>query len=278
MRSCQRYSTDLPRGAWALTGLFVVLIGLFYTALVHADDQDPYSMKAVRVAYVEFPPITYRTAEGEPAGEFVEITRKVAAEAGYELEFLYLPVARTYLYLKDGTVDLWLGLSATPVLKEAVLESWISPIPVELSAWYRQDTEPLEHMDQLHGSMVILIGGYTYGGLRYWLEDQPDIRITEAPNHRSAVDMLKRKRGDYLLDYRQPVREILTHPSDAIIRESEVRSRNSAWMFSLASSRASILREAFDDAYLRLAERGEVPPVRRFEKTFVLPGFPDEYR
>ncbi|WP_342631476.1 transporter substrate-binding domain-containing protein [Marinobacter alkaliphilus] len=278
MRSCQRYSTDLPRGAWALAGLFVVLVGLFYSALVHADDQDPYSMKAVRVAYVEFPPITYRTAEGEPAGEFVEITRKVAAEAGYELEFLYLPVARTYLYLKDGTVDLWLGLSATPVLKEAVLESWISPIPVELSAWYRQDTEPLEHMDQLHGSMVILIGGYTYGGLRYWLEDQPDIRITEAPNHRSAVDMLKRKRGDYLLDYRPPVREMLTHPSDAIIRESEVRSRNSAWMFSLASSRAAILREAFDDAYLRLAERGEVPPVRRFEKTFVLPGFPDEYR
>jgi len=278
MRSCQRYSTDLPRGAWALTGLFVVLVGLFYTALVHADDQNPYSMKAVRVAYVEFPPITYRTAEGEPAGEFVEITRKVAAEAGYELEFIYLPVERTYLYLKDGTVDLWLGLSATPVLKEAVLESWISPIPVELSAWYRQDTEPLEHMDQLHGSMVILIGGYTYGGLRYWLEDQPDIRITEAPNHRSAVDMLKRKRGDYLLDYRQPVREILTHPSDAIIRESELRTRNSAWMFSLASSRAAILREAFDDAYLRLAERGEVPPVRRFEKTFVLPGFPDEYR
>ncbi|MHA7853824.1 substrate-binding periplasmic protein [Marinobacter shengliensis] len=278
MRSCQRYSTDLPRGAWALTGLFVVLVGLFYTALVHADDQDPYSMKAVRVAYVEFPPITYRTAEGEPAGEFVEITKKVAAEAGYELEFIYLPVARTYLYLKDGTVDLWLGLSATPVLKEAVLESWISPIPVELSAWYRQDTEPLEHMDQLHGSMVILIGGYTYGGLRDWLEDQPDIRITEAPNHRSAVDMLKRKRGDYLLDYRPPVREMLTHPSDAIIRESEVRSRNSAWMFSLASSRAAILREAFDDAYQRLAERGEVPPVRRFEKTFVLPGFPEQYR
>src|SRR5690554_240948 len=278
MRSCQRYSTDLPRGAWALSGLFVVLISLCYSALVHAEDQDPYSMKAVRVAYVEFPPITYRTAEGEPAGEFVEITKKVAAEAGYELEFLYLPVARTYLYLKDGTVDLWLGLSATPVLKEAVLESWISPIPVELSAWYREDTEPLVHMDQLHGSMVILIGGYTYGGLRYWLEEQPDIRITEAPNHRSAVDMLKRKRGDYLLDYRQPVREILTRPSDSVIRESEVRSRNSAWTFSLANPRAAILREAFDDAYLRLAERGEVLPVRRFEKTFVLPGFPEQYR
>ena len=278
MRSCQRYFSDLPRSAYVLAGLFILLISVLFPPQVHAEDNDPFSKKAVRVAYVEFPPITYRNSEGEPAGEFVEITRKVAAEAGYELEFIYLPVARTYLYLQNGTVDLWLGLSATPILSEAALESWSSPIPVELSAWYREDTEALMHMDQLHGTMVILISGYTYGGLRYWLEAQPDIRITEAPNHRSAVDMLKRKRGDYLLEYRQPVREILTHPSDAIIRESEVRSRNSAWMFSRASSRAAILREAFDDAYLRLAERGEVPPLRRFEKTFVLPGFPDKYR
>lgn len=278
MRSCQRYSSDSPFGAAALACLIVFLIALLVPTAIHAENKDPHSMEPVRVAYVEFPPITYRNTDGEPAGEFVEITRKVAAEAGYELEFIYLPVARTYLYLQNGTVDLWLGLSATPILSEAALESWSSPIPVELSAWYRQDTDALNHMDQLHGTVVILISGYTYGGLRYWLEAQPDIRITEAPNHRSAVDMLKRKRGDYLLDYRQPVREILTHPSDAIIRESEVRSRNSAWMFSLANPRAAVLREAFDDAYLRLAERGEVPPVRRFEKTFVLPGFPEQYR
>lgn len=278
MRSCQRYPSDSPFGAAALAGLFVFLIAFLVPSAIHAQNKDPHSMEPVRIAYVEFPPITYRNDEGEPAGVFVDITRKVAAEAGYELEFLYLPVARTYLYLQNGTVDLWLGLSATPVLSEVVLESWISPIPVTLSAWHRHNTAPLQHIDQLHGKMVILIAGYTYGGFRYWLEGQPDIRITEAPNHRAAVDMLKRKRGDYLLDYRQPVTEILTHPSDAIVRESEVRSRNSAWMFSLASSRAAILREAFDDAYLRLAERGEVPPVRQFEETFVLPGFPEQYR
>ncbi|HLT13267.1 MAG TPA: transporter substrate-binding domain-containing protein [Marinobacter sp.] len=236
------------------------------------------SAKPVRVAYVEFPPITYRNAKGEPEGEFVDITRKVAKEAGFELEFLYLPVARTYLYLQNGTVDLWLGLSATPVLNDDVLESWISPLPVELSAWYRESAPALNHIDQLHGKIVILIGGYTYGGLRYWLEKQPDIRITEAPNHRSAVDMLKRRRGDYLLDYRQPVREVLTKPSDSTVRESEVRSRNAAWLFSLASPRASELREAFDEAYMRLAERGEVPPVRELGKTFMLPGFPEAYR
>ncbi|WP_303289875.1 ABC transporter substrate-binding protein [Marinobacter sp. SS5-14b] len=276
MRRCRPQYSGRPRSALALAGFFILLIFVLGSSGLYAAEQGEGSNAVVRIAYVEFPPITYRNANGEPAGEFVDITRKVAEEAGYDLEFIYLPVARTYLYLKNGTVDLWLGLSATPVLMEDVLESWISPLPVELSAWYREDAPPLNHIDQLHGKIVILIGGYTYGGFRGWLEDQSDIRITEAPNHRSAVDMLKRRRGDYLLDYRQPVREVLTRPADAVIRESEVRSRNAAWMFSLASPRASILRDAFDEAYMRLAERGEVPPVRRLGNTFIIPGFPEE--
>ncbi|MFO8141839.1 MAG: transporter substrate-binding domain-containing protein [Marinobacter sp.] len=255
-----------------------MLACLLHSIQVSAAGQDPNSTKVVRVAYAEFPPISFRNAMGEPAGEFVAITRQVAEDAGYELEFIYLPLARAYLYLQNGSVDLLIGMTSTPDLRNDVLESWISPIPVELSAWYREETAPLKHMDQLHGRTVILIGGYTYGGLRHWLEDQVDIRITEAPNHRSAVDMLVLERGDYLLDYRQPVREELTQPSDDVIRESELRTRNTAWLFSLASPRASILREAFDDAYLRLAERGEVPPVRRSIETFVLPGFPEAYR
>ncbi|KPQ28906.1 MAG: polar amino acid transport system substrate-binding protein [Marinobacter excellens HL-55] len=278
MRSCQLFCSDIPGRALALVGLFVLLICQFYPMTAYAAEQDQQDPRIVRVAYVEFPPMSYRDALGEPQGEFVDITRKVAEEAGYELEFLYLPVTRTYLYLQNGTVDLWLGLTNIPALSDEVLESWISPIPVELSAWYREDTAPLDHMDQLHNETVILIGGYTYGGLRFWLEDQPDIRITEAPNHRSAIDMLKRERGNYLLDYRQPVREALTQPSDAIVRESELRTRNTAWLFSLASPRASILREAFDDAYFRLAERGEVPPVRKLRETFFLPGFPEAHR
>jgi len=278
MRSCHHPFTGLPRCVLTLLGHFAILSGFLFSAVAHAAEPRSDVAAVVRVAYVEFPPISFQNEQGEPDGEFVDITRKVAEEAGYQLEFLYLPVARTYLYLHNGNVDLWLGLSATPVLKEAVLESWISPIPVKLSAWYLEGTEPLRHMDQLKGKTIIVIGGYTYGGLRHWLEGQAGISVSEAPNHRSEVDMLKRNRGDYLLDYRLPVREILTQASDTIIRESEVRTRNTAWLFSLASPRSVILREAFDDAYFRLAERGEVPPVRRSEKTFLLPGFPESYR
>src|SRR5690554_5743136 len=278
MRSCQQPQSILSRAC--LMALFLVLVFsyLFYPTAVRASEAEAIVDKTIRVAYVEFPPVTYRDDRGEPAGEFVDITRKVAAEAGYQLEFIYLPVARTYLYLTNGTIDLWMGLTDIPALKDDVLESWISPIPVELSAWYLEGAPPVDHMDRLRNKTVILIGGYTYAGLRDWMTAQPDIRITEAPNHRSGLNMLKRQRGNYLLDYRQPVQETLSRNSDAEIRESEMRSRNAAWLFSLANPRAAILREAFDDAYLRLAERGEVPPVRRFQKTYVVPGFPEQYR
>ncbi|WP_297797191.1 transporter substrate-binding domain-containing protein [uncultured Marinobacter sp.] len=251
----------------------VVGVALMVTGGVQADDSRP----VLRIAYAEFPPIEYRDADGEAAGLFIELTRKVAEEAGYTPDFLYLPVGRIYLYMKTGEIDVWPGLTAIPSLREEVLESWVRPIPVQLSAWHVDGTPPLTHLDDLRGKTVIVISGYTYGGLLQKLQSREDVHITEAPNHRAGVDMLKRQRGDYLLDYRQPVLDILNQPSDRVLRHSEVRTRHGAWLYSLANPRASILREEFDDAYQRLAERGEVPPAREFEQGyFIIPGFPED--
>jgi len=63
-----------------------------------------------------------------------------------------------------------------------------------------------------------------------------------------------------------------------VIRESEVRTRNTAWVFSLANPRAALLRNEFDDAYLRLVEKGELPPVREISSGYVIPGFPEDVR
>ena len=230
--------------------------------------------RTLRVAYMEFPPVTYQNAFGEPEGEMVGTTRKVAKEAGYELEFLYLPVSRAYLYLKKGSVDFALGLTEVPALKGAVIDSEINLVSVVLSAWYREDQAPVTDINDFRDQVVILINGFTYGGLRSWLERQDDIRITNAPNHRSAIDMLHRGRGDYLLDYRDPVREELMSFSAARIQETEIRTRTGAWLFSAAIPEAQTLQAEFDAAYHRLAERGELPPADTREKSILLQGFP----
>ncbi|MFO7530503.1 MAG: transporter substrate-binding domain-containing protein [Marinobacter sp.] len=232
----------------------------------------------LRIAYNEFPPFAHHTESGEASGLIIEMTRKVAKEAGYQPEFLFLPISRVYLYLKNGMVDAWPGLTNIPQLEGEVLESWVQPMTVQLSAWYLAGKSPLNHFDDFKGKTVIVIGGYTYAGLIQWLQESDQVLITEAPNHRAAIDMLKRHRGDYVLDYHAPVREILTEPSDSVVRESEIRSRTVAWLFSLVGPRAAILREAFDDAYLRLVQRGELPVMPRNGQGYVIPGFPEAYR
>ncbi len=273
MRSLLHAFRVLPRLACLLAGL--LCMGIF-SGTAFADSSLPGEQQArtLRVAYMEFPPVTFRNEFGLPEGPIIRITEKVAQEAGYKLEFLYLPVGRTYLYLKTGSVDLALGFSGVPVLSSVVLESEINLISMILSAWYLEGTTPVNHMDDFRGKTLILINGFTYGGFREWLEQQGDIRITEAPNRRSAIDMLKRGRGHYLLDYHQPVREVFSRSSDSLIRESEIRTRRGAWLFSRATPEAQQLKEAFDAAYLRLAERGEVQPEITAEPGYILPGFP----
>ncbi|MDO3721353.1 transporter substrate-binding domain-containing protein [Marinobacter sp. chi1] len=231
----------------------------------------------LRIAYVEFPPLTYRSPQGEPAGIFINITRRLVEQAGYVPEFVYLPTSRAYLYLKNGEIDVWPGMTNIPSLKGQILESWASPFSFFLCAWSLSNNEPLTHFDELKGKTVIVISGYTYNGLLGWLKAAEGIRVTEAPNHRAAVEMLKLKRGDYLLDYRSPVRDILSEEEKQLFTEVHVRRRSGAWLFSLANPRAAILREVFDDAYMQLFEQGVVPPVQDKSPGPVMPGFPEQF-
>ena len=120
-----------------------------------------------------------------------------------------------------------------PLLVYDTLESWVSPVTLELHAWHLNTTETLKTFDQIRHKRVIVISGYNYGGLMSWMEKQSDIALTEAPDHRAAIDMLKRNRGDYLLDYRQPVQELLLAPGDENIHSTKLSSREGVWVFAL---------------------------------------------
>lgn len=237
---------------------------------------DPTPTRQIlQVGYTEFPPFTYQNSQGQAAGEFIDITRKVVLEAGYTTEFVFLPPSRLLQHLRDGIIDLAPTLSGTPLVVYETLESWASPVMVELHAWHLNTTETLKTFDQIKHTRVIVVSGYNYGGLMSWMERQSDIAVTEAPNHRAAIDMLKRNRGDYLLDYRRPVQELLSAPGDENLHSTKLLSRKGVWVFALSSPQASIWREQFDDAYIRLAEKGEVPPLRRLGPGSKIVGFPD---
>ncbi|MDX1757795.1 MAG: transporter substrate-binding domain-containing protein [Marinobacter sp.] len=250
------------------------MVSWLVPAWASTDESAQSGRPTLTVGYAEFPPLEYADDNDRAAGVFVALTRQVAKEAGYDLEFVYLPISRTYFYLKNGAIDLWPGLTQIPELQGHVLESDVSPLPVRLSVWSLDGMPPVTRFESFHDRVLILIAGYTYGGLREQLEQQESIRLTYAPNHLAALYMLQRNRGHYLLDYQYPVREVMKAYNITGVQEQEVRIRYTSWLFSRQNPDSERLRQAFDDAYRRLAARGEVPaPIAR-DADYLLPGFP----
>lgn len=257
-----------------LTALGVVcLLGfsLIGAPVIAGPEQD---RQILRVGYAEFPPFTYQSNRGQAAGKFIDITRQVIEEAGYNSEFIMLPPSRLLLHLRTGLVDVSPHLSRTPSMIYETLESWVSPTSVYIRAWRLKSTESLTDFNQLRHMRIIVIAGYNYGGLTSWMSQQSGFSLTEAPDRRAAIDMLKRNRGDYLLAYSKPIEELLL-PEDANIISTMISSRDGVWLFALNNPQAAVLRDQFDDAYIRLVEKGEVPPLRRPFSAYKIPGFPE---
>lgn len=227
-----------------------------------------------RIGYVAFPPYEYRDSQGQPAGSFIDLTRKVAIEAGYRPVFVYLPISRVYLYLRQGHIDLWPGLTHIPSLEGKVRPSATRPIHVELSAWHLKDTPPIRQFSDLRHQRLILISGYTYGGLAQYLADQGDNDLTYTSTHQAGVDMLHRRRGEYLLDYRDPVAAIGATNGPEGLEHCFIREREAAWLFSVEDTKSERMRQAFDAAYQRLKATGSLPLTGDQRPVSALPGFP----
>lgn len=230
--------------------------------------------RALVVGYVDFPPYQFQNDEGDADGRFVELTRKVATEAGYQLDFLYLPTARVYRYLETGVIDLWQGFADNPALADGVLESEANPLQVAYGLWYLYPTPEPQAFRDLYGTKLITITGYNYAGLAGYLDQTDDIRAISTTGHQSALDMLKKGRGQYLLDYQEPVLDLLMEQPVAGIRFRSMWIRDAAWLFSGASDAADQRRRDFDAAWQRLVERDEVAPIGAAGQPRQMEGFP----
>ena len=214
--------------------------------------------RVLKVGYLDFPPYQFRNAAGEPDGRFIELTRQVAEEAGYELEFLYLPAARVYHYLESGYIDVWQGFGGNPGLGEQVLESRTVPIRVAYGVWYLSSTPKPRHFHDLYGNTLITITGYNYAGLTRQFNHSNALSAVSTADHRSALEMLERGRGEYLLNYQEPVLDLLLAEPVPGIRFTRMWVRDAAWLFSNVSGKAPTWRDDFDQAWDRLAMRGRV--------------------
>lgn len=211
---------------------------------------------------MEFPPVEYKDSNNQPAGSFIEITEAVLNNAGIEFDLIYLPIARAYLYLREGKVDMWPGLSDIPSLQGFVIESNSIPATITLSAWYIEGTPPITGINGLSGTNTILVNGYTYGGLLYKItRDDFGMKALYTPTHQSGLKMLQLKRGDYFLDYNEPIMSILRKSPMNNLKHTVLNTRNASFLVSEKHPNAEQLIKKLDQSYQQLEDNGTINTI-----------------
>lgn len=216
-------------------------------------------LRTLTVGFYDFPPAIYSDPQGRPRGPLVDLTRRVFEHAGYQAEFRAFPSARLYAALKNGTVDLWPGAPGKPELVADTLEGRETLAQISLNLYHRSDTPPPNVPESLRNGGVIVIGGYNYWPEVNQILRDPKlgIRLHRASSHASALEMLRFRRADYLLDYQIPVNQTLQRlgmPALPFVNIHEVPIR---FIVSRRSHDSQTVLDALDRAYAEMAAAGE---------------------
>ncbi|MGP0172076.1 substrate-binding periplasmic protein [Pseudomonas sp. NCHU5208] len=232
-----------------------ISFALLWLLLAHANAAPP----RIHVGYYEFPPISYTDAQGLPSGSGLELAARLLEEAGYQAEFRAYPSARLYNGLRDGSVQLWVGAPGKAELAGHTLESRHLLGEVVLNLYFRPDTPAPRLPDDLQGSSLILITGYSYWQcINRWLQD-PAWAITQhrTASHTAAVEMLMLRRADYLLDYQAPIEQAKHELNMTELPFVEVQRLPLRLIYSGHAAGAERLRDDLDRVYQKLEDSGE---------------------
>ena len=233
----------------------LILIALLWLQAAHAAE----ARQRIHVGYYEFPPYSYTDAQGQPSGSGLGLTARLLDEAGYQADFRAYPGARLYSGLLDGSIQIWAGASGKPELAEHTLEGTHLLGEITLNLYFRLDTPAPIIPDDLHDRGVILITGYSYWqDVNQWLEDPArNIIHHRTRSHTSALEMLQRRRADYLLDYRAPVEQAKRTLGMGELPFVEVQRLPLRLIYSRRAPNAERLRDDLDRVYQQLLDAGE---------------------
>lgn len=247
----------------AVIVLFLSLgVGAVYT---QAAIDGPQEKPLIRVGIMMFPGFSELNEKGEAVGKTVTLTRKLLEQAGYRADIRIMPAARIWRGLESGNVHLWPGILNKPGLEDHTVLTERNLGQVGINLYHRSDEPAPVLPAELAGKRLILITNYTY--IKSLLEDLRDpslgLEHVTSISHVGAVQMLLKKRGDYLLDYRVQVdaaaKELGIEPLPSVqLAEQPMR-----FVLSLRTGFAPKLKEDLDRAFDELAAQGAELDVRR---------------
>lgn len=195
---------QLKRCVYFLLASSLVLI---FPLLVTA--QDPAATE-IEYAYPDQSVWTTQIdASGQLANPLLEYAEALFTKAGMAWSSNAYPAGRMFERLQNGKSSFSMLVKASILEKDCLFSE--KPITyTELRVYRLNSSAPVKKIDDLIGRELIAMRGYSYGKIGKFFRN-PENKITyyETDRHKSAFDMLRHSRADYLLDYAGPSEEIL---------------------------------------------------------------------
>ena len=168
------------------------------------------------------------------------------------------PTKRVYQNLIDGNIDIYLGplKPAFEGFKESVLHRDFSPVSIELRSFYFGDKPEITKKEDLSGKDVLIIRGYTYGGLvNFILDPKNNVKYREINSFDQAMQILKKGRADYHLDYRKTGEIYLKNNPEPDLKNSTLFSVDLYFMVSKHTPDAEKILESVENAFRKVKEK-----------------------
>lgn len=221
---------------------------------------DSVSAETLRLGYIEFPPYTYTTESGEPAGLLIDLAKKIYPEAGFDFTATSYPVRRLANYIGSGDLDIWMGLKTLPEFEGKTYIGKAEIAELVLLSYTRGPKPPILKKEDLSGKSVIVMRGYSYGGWINYIEDPANkVNYINANKHDAAFKMLLAGRADYLLDYKDPSEKALETVKIPDLSSNLISSFPCYFVVSKELKNGQEVVDRLDKAYEKLKKKGVVP-------------------
>lgn len=189
-------------------------ISALYSVMFSAGLSFVYASETSPIIEYAYPDQSVWTTKVDEQGvlknPLLHVAEELFAQLNLEWSAKPYPAARMFERLERGDSNFSMLVKA-PRLLDSCNFSKEPIVFTELRVYRKANVPAIETKEDLQGKSVIVIHGYSYGGIGKYVRDKTNNVLTfEAKRHESAFNMLAYNRADYLLDYMGPSDEVLT--------------------------------------------------------------------
>lgn len=208
----RRYGFVLS-GGYLLRLLHTVLTSLLLlSGSVFAKEipSEPSLTSPLRVGVLHIPPLAEVRSPTNTSGPLIDYMHRLLQSAGVAYRMEGFPARRLYRNLAAGESQFWVGIKNVPEYEGKVIYSEQPIYSLHLRLYRLPGSPEIRQLSALQTQRLIVIRGYSYGGLLEPLKQRPmGLQWKDANTNYKALEMLQLRRGDYLLSYAEPIEQLL---------------------------------------------------------------------